>query len=175
MPGLIMVEGTYIQCTGAITWWLLGNRPVKNIWYFKYRHTSNISRTYRRCSNYIFVLDTWLQWVGQIQLQDERRNIWTFAFGAIYTRGLGVNTIGSTYSPYYITPKAAKTWDTRRGWLSAAVCIPTKQLPIMMTKSNGNISRITGHLCGEFTDHRRISRTKASDAERWCFLWSAPE
>ena len=30
----------------------------------------------------------------------------------------------------------------------------------MMTSSNGNIFRITGHLCGEFTGHRWISRKK---------------
>ena len=46
---------------------------------------------------------------------------------------------------------------------------------LMMTSSNGNISRVTGLLCGEFTDHQWILRTKASDAELWCFLWSAPE
>ena len=34
---------------------------------------------------------------------------------------------------------------------------------------NGNIFRITGHLCGELTGHRWIPRTKASDAE---FLFS---
>ena len=45
----------------------------------------------------------------------------------------------------------------------------------MMTSSNGNIFRITGALCGEFTCHRWIPLTKASDAELWCFLWSAPE
>ena len=45
----------------------------------------------------------------------------------------------------------------------------------MMTLSNGNIFRVTGHLCGEFTGHRWIPRTKASDAELWCFLWSASE
>ena len=44
----------------------------------------------------------------------------------------------------------------------------------MMTSSNGNIFRVTGHLCGEFTGHRWISLTKASDAELWYFLWSAP-
>ena len=44
----------------------------------------------------------------------------------------------------------------------------------MMTSSNGNIFRLTGHLCGEFTGHRWIPRTKASDAELWCFLWYAP-
>ena len=45
----------------------------------------------------------------------------------------------------------------------------------MMTSSNGNIFRITGPLCGEFTGHRWIPLTKASDAELWYFLWSAPE
>ena len=44
----------------------------------------------------------------------------------------------------------------------------------MMTSSNGNIFHVTGPLCGEFTGHRWIPRTKASDAELWCFLWSAP-
>ena len=29
--------------------------------------------------------------------------------------------------------------------------------------------------CGVFAGHRWIPRTKASDAELWCFLWSAPE
>ena len=41
--------------------------------------------------------------------------------------------------------------------------------------SNGNILRVTGHLCGEFTGQRWIPRIKASDAELWCFLWSASE
>ena len=40
----------------------------------------------------------------------------------------------------------------------------------MMTSSNGNIFRVTGHLCGEFTGHRWIPRRKANDAELWCFL-----
>ena len=31
-----------------------------------------------------------------------------------------------------------------------------------MTSSNGNIFRVTGHLCGEFTGPRWIPRTKAS-------------
>ena len=46
---------------------------------------------------------------------------------------------------------------------------------IMTTSSNGNILRVTGPLCGGFTGHRWIPLTKASDAELWCFLWSAPE
>ena len=32
---------------------------------------------------------------------------------------------------------------------------------IMMTSSNGNIFRVTGPLCGEFTGHRWIPSTKA--------------
>ena len=50
---------------------------------------------------------------------------------------------------------------------------PPKQ--IMMSSSNGSIFRVTGPLCGEFTGHRWIPRTKASDTELWYFLWSAPE
>ena len=41
----------------------------------------------------------------------------------------------------------------------------------IMTSSNGTIFRVTGPLCWEFTGHRWIPRTKASDAELWCFLW----
>ena len=45
----------------------------------------------------------------------------------------------------------------------------------MMTSSNGNIFHVNVSLCVEFTGHRWIPLTKASDAELWCFLWSAPE
>ena len=44
----------------------------------------------------------------------------------------------------------------------------------MMTSSNGNVFRVTGPLFGEFTGHRWIPRTKASDAELWYFVWPAP-
>ena len=40
----------------------------------------------------------------------------------------------------------------------------------IMTPSNGSMFRVTGHLCGEFTGHRWIPRTKASDAELWYFF-----
>ena len=45
----------------------------------------------------------------------------------------------------------------------------------MMKSSYDNIFRVTGPLCGEFTGQWWIPFTKASDAELWCFLWSAPE
>ena len=42
---------------------------------------------------------------------------------------------------------------------------------VMMTSSNGNIFRITGPLCGEFTGHRWIPLTEASDEELWFFFY----
>ena len=61
----------------------------------------------------------------------------------------------------------------RQHYLIAAK--PFWQKCTMMTFSNGNIFRVTGPLHGEFTGHRWwFSRTKASDAELWCFLWSEP-
>ena len=47
------------------------------------------------------------------------------------------------------------------GWISTR--------KTLMTSSNGNIFRITGPLCGEFTGHWWIPFTKASDEELWCF------
>ena len=47
------------------------------------------------------------------------------------------------------------------------VLVPAHPSPdmhlLMMTSSTGNIFRVTGHFCGEFTGHRFIARTKASD------------
>ena len=40
----------------------------------------------------------------------------------------------------------------------------------MMTSSHGNIFHVTGPLCGEFTGHRWIPLTKASNMELWCFF-----
>ena len=41
---------------------------------------------------------------------------------------------------------------------------------VMITSSNGNIFRVTGPLCGEFTGHQWIPRTKASGVELSCFF-----
>ena len=61
-----------------------------------------------------------------------------------------------------------------KGWISWAQPViwglPVQVLHNMMTWLNGNIFRVTGHLCGEFTGHWWIPRTKASDAELWCIL-----
>ena len=59
--------------------------------------------------------------------------------------------------------------------VNGACCLAAITGATMMTSWNGNIFRVTGHLCGEFTGPRWIPHTKASDAELWCLLWSAPE
>ena len=63
-------------------------------------------------------------------------------------------------------------WWVNIGWCSGLV--PSGNKP-MMTSSNRNIFRVTRPLWGESTGHRWIPLTKASDAELWCFLWSASE
>ena len=69
-------------------------------------------------------------------------------------------------------------WDTCNAKYVQPACLPKTWLQWihvhMMTSSNGNIFHVTGPLCGEFTVHRWIPLTKASDVEFWCFLWSAP-
>ena len=49
----------------------------------------------------------------------------------------------------------------------------TNHSSIKWTSSNGNIFRVTGHLCGEFTGPWWIPY--ASDVKLLCFLWSASE
>ena len=56
------------------------------------------------------------------------------------------------------------SWDHLHGWTDT-----------VMTDIHGNIFRVTGPLWGESTSYRWIPVTKSSDAELWCFLWSAPQ
>ena len=42
------------------------------------------------------------------------------------------------------------------------------QSSAMMTSLNGNIFHVTALVCGKFTGHRWIPRTKGSDAKLWC-------
>ena len=50
-----------------------------------------------------------------------------------------------------------------------------RSFPPVLRWPPGNIFRVTGHLCGGIHGCRWNPRTKASDAELWCFLWSPPE
>ena len=103
---------------------------------------------------------------------------------------LAESSLPITYCPvaqslWNFAQSTAVTWNaTSINWGKwtvglYALCVAGRRLRLvfiyMMTLSNGNIFRVTGHLCGEFTGPRWIPRTKASDAELWSFLWSASE
>ena len=70
-----------------------------------YRKVSNIRRTLvankivefqkRRNSDLHSQLNTWLQWIGQKQLQDETGNVYVLGLGAAYIRELTVMTLGN--------------------------------------------------------------------------------
>ena len=72
---------------------------------------------------------------------------------------LGYTVYWTTYFVHIVSSTSAK-------WI---LCSPVTHICIM-TSSNGNIFRVTGQMCGEFTGHRWISGTKASDAELWCYF-----
>ena len=55
-----------------------------------------------------------------------------------------VNAWHQRIIPYHVEPYFWRTW------IHQAV-FPLQSIPIMMTSSNGNIFRVTGPLCGEFT------------------------
>ena len=50
-------------------------------------------------------------------------------------------------------------WKTMSAPICWHICCSLPRL-LMMTSSNGNIFRVTGPMCGEFTGHRWITRTR---------------
>ena len=106
-----------------------------------------------------------------------------------FVRGIHRSPVNSPHTPETLWHSKTTSADmhgivTIRGfdcwlWYACFIMMRTKMITVvitvMMTSSNGNILRVTGHLCGEFTGHRWIPRSKASDAELWYFLWSASE
>ena len=111
-----------LSCAGRPEWITRyhpqhGNYPgrtVSNLWYK--RHPSRQQTCWslrcswsiacRRCSNYIFILglttvNTWLQCIGQRQLQDETRNNMFLGLGAPYIRDVTVDLNSQqTHTPY---------------------------------------------------------------------------
>ena len=68
------------------------------------------------------------------------------------------SSVGGAWSCYLDNCRYSQWWKFLQNFL------------VMMTSFNGNFFRVTGHLCGEFIGHQWIPRTKASDADLWCFL-----
>ena len=73
----------------------------------------------------------------------------------------------------YISVMLCRAWTVL--YRRSTAGISSRIYFVMMTSSNGNIFRIAGSLCGEWTGNRWILLKKASDTKLWCFLWSAPE
>ena len=114
--------------------------------------------------------------------------IYTFSFKKMYLKMSAVNRWPFCPDPNLFTSILSLSRITTT-YLNIGYCHTVPQfslvyvismktgyrMVVMMTSSNGNIFRVTGPLRGEFTGHRWIPLTKASDAEFWCFLWSVPE
>ena len=95
----------------------------------------------------------------------------------VFKTYVGCFSSKSMVSTWFVSYLLVYTWNTPLHYPHAANagCVLAGVAPVLMkTQSNGNIFRVTGPLCGEFTGHPWIPRTEASDAELWCFLWSAP-
>ena len=86
-------------------------------------------------------------------------------------------------NPYIQSDNSSSSWcyllylypTLNKIYLILSYLILYSPMFLMMTSPNGTIFHVTGPLCGEFTGHRWIPLTKASDAELSCFLWSVPE
>ena len=90
---------------------------------------------------------------------------------------VGNPLVSLLFRVYFLTGITLHVWLvgwSRRALHKAWILWGDKPDKHMMTSSNGNSFRITGPLCGEFIGPLWIPGTKASDAELWCFLWSAP-
>ena len=111
-------------------------------------------------------------WLGSLKRRCIARLRWIKALKSDWNRtrtewGYTVHCLFWFSSEVYLADHV-KRWGHS---LDSYLCITV----IMMTSSNGNTSRVTSHLWGEFTGPRWIPRTKAIDAELWCFLSSASE
>ena len=82
-----------------------------------------------------------------------------------------LSSLSATKVAIMLPPMRKKSASVYDNSLFAATAILNKTRP-MMTSSTGNIFHVTGPLCREFTVHRWIPHTKAS--ELWSFLWSVP-
>ena len=120
-------------------------------------------------------------WIPPVTFARQWRSPVYYHLDTLLVNGVNHNTTAQlfVYFPEFEISKHVHVW---RFVVLCCSLVGLDLIPIfmvssltMMTWSNGNILRVTGHLCGELTSHRWIPRTKASDAELWCFLWSAPE
>ena len=140
----------FVRCVITGYWWLRRYRRIA-IWDTHTHHDISASPSYNSNQNNVRMNDVVHRWW-----------LWTrfphWAYEAIlkgYACALrcGVCPIG--HSPM------GAFYSTCRAWVGPE-CFNDL---FMITPSNGNIFRVIGPLCGEFTSQRWIPRTKASEAE----------
>ena len=94
-------------------------------------------------------------------LTSHQRGLLTFSWGQFKRNCLNI-THGTVIWNKSFGKTSLKTIELM-GCICIIYCSTSDVVPVyaMMTSSNGNIFRVTGPLCGEFTGHRWIPRTKA--------------
>ena len=114
----------------------------------------------------------------------DNRLIWSYPQSATYCLVLSAHAI--SWHPIVFFKKLS-VWSLKSSflmktivfhavtlWLNLSCRLVTGRYDAtehtMMMSSNGNIFRVTGHLCGKFTGHRWILRTKTSDASFYVFF-----
>ena len=75
--------------------------------------------------------------------------------------GLKLNHVNKRVSRWRYSKWLMRSRKTSILWTQIQEIMILEKFKNMMTSSNGNIFRVTGPLCGEFTGHRWIPHTKA--------------
>ena len=180
---VIVIDGISSQIEFDFPWSMF---PVYQVFFF-HLNKIHLSIIPYISSNEIRIIK--LNWPSHLQTSHEDHGIqnhcqldcWfnnLFKLTSNKTRKLHVNVhlLGEQLvTGGFPTQRASNAESISMSWHHHADHVYELDWHFMMTSSNGNIFRVTGHLCGEFSGPRWIPHTKASDAELWCFLRSASE
>ena len=164
-PPIMMTSsnGNIFRVTGHLCWEFTGHRWIP-------RTKASDAELWR-----FLLICVWINgWVNNGEAGDLRRHRAIMTSLYCYDQGFFFNGLSYNRQNVVISSRPSAAYIGQ--WPGSALIqtvLACRRSIIMMTSSNGNIFRVTGHLCGEFTGPRWIPRTKASDAELWCFLWSA--
>ena len=134
--------------------------------------------------NVLFICIAFIKWAGPVlckhMMWGHRKRL------NFYTHSIAIKTCLTVSVMEHGNDQVACSWFSvdfiAATTISQTSCSTLPNVYDMMTKvqgmmmlSNGTIFRVIGHMCVEFTGHLWIPRAKDSDAELWCFLWSATE
>ena len=144
-----------------ITWLSMDKKTL--VCYQNYITIALFNRRYFTLSSIISRYDIYYDYNWVLLISNHLTQGWldTHSYSSKWPRRPLVHPVTAGYSG------RIHDWTCRGQHLSIHLFIYSQ---CMMTPSSGNIFRVTGHLCGEFTGDRWIPRTEASDAELWCIF-----